>query len=595
MKSLMSQKQRWGAFLCAAILTAGLSAGPLSGAEVGKLAGTVHDTEGNPLMGATVFVIGPLFPGASSAPQTIARVITDAGGKFLLGDLVPGWYSLRVYSPTRLPAARNRIRVAAGETSEERFVLGDVFAPLRMKEPATKVSTWGDDWKWILRASASTRPILRYRKETQTAANNPPQPLPPAQRLIGVMPVSGRGESFSGDAAMGSVMAYFRPLSRDSDVLVAGSMTGDGLQASTLATAFRRNLKGDPQEITLTVHQLSFVESGPLAAQEGMGGMNRAQAMVISYAHSKRVTDAMTVTAGFEAEYLATATDAMTTQPFVTMELGLSPESTLTFQYGSVRPSTGEDLADRVGDLNAFPRIILSNFRPQLERLNHTEVSYERKLARRTRIRVVAYRDSVEHAAVWGRGDAQALGRLQLAGNFLPNAVVDGVTLNGGDYGSSGVRVAVVRSWGSNLEAAFAFSTGNALAVGGGDDVGSLNTDGVLRDFLSSRATQSFAGGITAKVPTSHTRVTASYQWLPRGRVTDVDPSLDSGMDIQPFLNVQIRQPLPTLAFLPAHIEAVADFHNLLAEGYVPLTASDDRLVLTPAYRSFRGGFSVQF
>jgi hypothetical protein len=66
-------------------------------------------------------------------------------------------------------------------------------------------------------------------------------------------------------------------------------------------------------------------------------------------------------------------------------------------------------------------------------------------------------------------------------------------------------------------------------------------------------------------------------------------------MDIQPFLNVQIRQPLPTIEFLPAHIEAVADFHNLLAEGYVPLTSSEDRLVLTPAYRSFRGGFSVQF
>jgi hypothetical protein len=124
--------------------------------------------------------------------------------------------------------------------------------------------------------------------------------------------------------------------------------------------------------------------------------------------------------------------------------------------------------------------------------------------------------------------------------------------------------------------------------------VGSLNTDGVLRDYLRTRNTQSFAVGITAKVPATRTRVTASYQWLPRGRVTDVDPAL-GGADIQPYLNVQIRQPLPTVEFLPAHIEAVADFHNLLAEGYVPLTASEDRLVLTPAYRSFRGGFSVQF
>ena len=164
-----------------------------------------------------------------------------------------------------------------------------------MKNPAAKLSTWGDDWKWILRSSASTRPILRYQEEVQSAENNPPQPLPPAQRLIGMMPVTGRGEA-SGDAAMGSVLAYLRPLSEDSDLLVAGSMTADGTQASTLATALRRNLKGDPQEIALSVHQLSFGEAGLLAGNNGKGSATRAQAMEISYAHSKRVTDAMTVT-----------------------------------------------------------------------------------------------------------------------------------------------------------------------------------------------------------------------------------------------------------------------------------------------------------
>jgi Carboxypeptidase regulatory-like domain len=593
MRSFRSKNPVWGVLLCGAILAAGLSAGPLSAGVAGKLAGTVHDTQGNPLMGATVFVIGPLFPGASSAPQSIARIVTDAGGKFVLGDLAPGWYSLRVYSPTRLPAARNRIHVAAGETSEEKFVLGDIFAPLQVKTSSAKISAWGDDWKWILRTSASTRPILRFKDATQSAASNPPQPLPPAQRLIGVIPVSGRGEEFSGDASMGSVMAYFRPLSADSDVLVAGSMTADGLQASTLATAFRRNLKGDPQELTLTVHRLSFADGAPTDGPGSTVGMSTTQAMVVSYVHSKRVTDAMMVTAGFEAEYLSAATDAMTTQPFVSMELYLTPESSLTFRYGGTRPPGGEDLADRVGELNAFPRITLSDFRPRLERTNHAEVSYDRRLNKKTRVKVIAYRDSVSNAAVWGRGDAQTLGQLELAGNFLPNAMVNGVTLNAGKFNSSGVGVAVVRSWGSNMETTLAFTSGDALSVGDPDAFTSLDTDGVLRDFLRARSTQSFAGGITAKLPASHTRVTASYQWMPRGRVTDLDPLPDT--DIQPFLNVQIRQPLPAIEFLPARIEAVADFHNLLAEGYVPLASSEDRLVLTPAYRSFRGGFSVQF
>jgi hypothetical protein len=75
-----------------------------------------------------------------------------------------------------------------------------------------------------------------------------------------------------------------------------------------------------------------------------------------------------------------------------------------------------------------------------------------------------------------------------------------------------------------------------------------------------------------------------------------VDPYGQADLQLQPFLDVQIRQPLPALAFLPAHIEAVADFRNLIAQGYSPLTQSGEMtLLLSSAYRSVRGGFSVEF
>jgi hypothetical protein len=83
---------------------------------------------------------------------------------------------------------------------------------------------------------------------------------------------------------------------------------------------------------------------------------------------------------------------------------------------------------------------------------------------------------------------------------------------------------------------------------------------------------------------------------MPQDRVTLVDPYGQANLQMQPYLGIQIRQPLPALAFLPARIEALADFRNLLAQGYVPLTqAGDNPVILTSAYRSFRGGFSVQF
>jgi Carboxypeptidase regulatory-like domain len=595
MRSFTNRSHRSTALFCGVVLVACFAVRPSPAADFGRLSGTVRDTEGNPLMGATVLIMGPLFPGTAAAEPVVERVLTDANGKFLLGDLMPGWYSLRVFSPTRLPASRDRIHVAAGETSEEKFILGDIFAPLRIQVPAAKVSSWGDEWKWILRTSASTRPILRFQQVAQSSSSPSQQLLPPSQRLIGVLPGTTHREALSGNSGMGSVLAYFRPLSEDSDVLVAGTMTADGLQASTLTTAFRRNLmKGDPQELTLTVHQLNFAGGGPDLGAGGPSGFSHAQAVVVSYARTRHVTDALSVTAGFEVDYLTAATNAMTTRPQADVEYRLSPSSSLSFSYGNMRAHDSESLMERVGDLNAFPRITLRDSRLQLEKLNHTEVSYDHKLGMRTEVQVATYHDGIQNTALWASGDPAAFSRSALTGNILPNPADAGVTLNAGDFGSSGMRVALVRELGSNAEAVLMYSTGESLAVSENALAG-LNADRVLRNSLRVRSAQSVGGRVSARVPCSRTRISASYQWLPRGSVTGIDPVGEANMDIEPYLNVQIRQPLPTLDFFSAHVEAMVDLRNLLAEGYVPLASSDDRVLLTPAYRSFRGGFSVQF
>jgi len=53
------------------------------------------------------------------------------------------------------------------------------------------------------------------------------------------------------------------------------------------------------------------------------------------------------------------------------------------------------------------------------------------------------------------------------------------------------------------------------------------------------------------------------------------------------------RQPLPKFAL--GRWEAIADCNNLLAQGYVSTSSRDGRVVLVPAFRTFRGGLSVQF
>jgi hypothetical protein len=75
--------------------------------------------------------------------------------------------------------------------------------------------------------------------------------------------------------------------------------------------------------------------------------------------------------------------------------------------------------------------------------------------------------------------------------------------------------------------------------------------------------------------------------------VSRVDPYGESIYQINPYLYIGIRQPLPKFAL--GRWEANAECDNLFAQGYVPLSTPEGLVLLVPAFRSFRGGLSLQF
>jgi len=214
-----------------AALLAGALICPLLGlaSEYGRLAGVVSDDHGNPLMGATVLIIGPLLIPTAGAGDRVERVVTDAKGKFAVGNLIPGWYSLHIVSPTRLPVHRNGIKVQAGQTSTLRFELADAFAPLRFQIPNKGNTSLADDWKWVLRTSAATRPILRFRQAVDDdSSNSATVSLPAERRLIAMVPESSGPEPLTNEPGMATFMAYLRPLSPDTELLTIGSVAASG-------------------------------------------------------------------------------------------------------------------------------------------------------------------------------------------------------------------------------------------------------------------------------------------------------------------------------------------------------------------------------
>jgi hypothetical protein len=111
--------------------------------------------------------------------------------------------------------------------------------------------------------------------------------------------------------------------------------------------------------------------------------------------------------------------------------------------------------------------------------------------------------------------------------------------------------------------------------------------------MLRTAQRHSLGAGISAKMPHFGTKLQAGYKWVSGNAVSRLDGYGESLYQMDPYFHLTVRQPLPKWAL--GRWEAIADCNNLLAQGYLSSSSRDGHVVLVPAFRTFRGGLSVQF
>jgi hypothetical protein len=240
----------------------------------------------------------------------------------------------------------------------------------------------------------------------------------------------------------------------------------------------------------------------------------------------------------------------------------------------------GGALTAALNELDAFPALLWRGGRPVLQNGLHEEIAAERKFSTRGKLQIAAFHDDNRHVAIFGRGSD-----LPTADYFQDYFSTD-FAYDGGSSSSWGTRVAFREKLDGDVELTAVYSFGGALAP-------SDDADGLLRDALHTAQRHSFGAGISAKMPRLGTKVQAGYKWVNGKTVSSVDSYGESLYRMDPYLHVILRQPLPKFAL--GRWEAIADCNNLLAQGYVSTNSRDGRVVLVPAFRTFRGGLSVQF
>jgi len=241
---------------------------------------------------------------------------------------------------------------------------------------------------------------------------------------------------------------------------------------------------------------------------------------------------------------------------------------------------SGSALAAAVNALDSFPTLLWRNGSPVLEGGWHEEIAATRKLGTHGQLQVAAFHDDNSHVAVYGRG-----GELPTT-DYLQDYFSNAFAYDGGSMNSWGTRVALREKLTDDIEIAAVYAYAGALSP-------SVFTEGALRDMLKTSMHNSAGASVTATVPHSRTKVTAGYKWVSGTTVSRLDSYGESLYQMDPYVHLGIRQTLPK--FGPGRWEAIANCDNILAQGYVSVNSRDGQTMLVPAFRTFRGGLSVQF
>lgn len=593
-------RRRGGAAARLAALAVAAWAAPAGGQVDGSLAGLVRDLAGTPQMGASVDLL-------TAAGRPAKRVRTDYRGWFQFTGLFPGAYSVEVRQDGFAMASRSGLEVRSGRRTVLDISLRGVFASLQLSY-GSRIRDMSDRWKWILRAQHSRRNVLRLAPDRRDDREEFLRKLGGTFEDTRVYAEfsAGQGGRPSGARSqedLGPAFALATSLFGDHEVTVSGNAAGVGSAFAGASTAFRTAYTtqvGEAKpEVALTVRQ---VQSSALASRGMVGPENESQAapsletLSLEFGDAVRLTDSLRVEYGLLFESVRFVNRVQFASPYGKAVYELRPGSELVVSYASgvppaATPGAGEDAALRrsVRQLGMFPRVAMAGGRPTVQRTEHMEVAFRERLGD-SLLEVAAFRDSTRDAAL----TAAVPDELFDAAEMVPDLRASTVTLNGGAYDATGMRVSYARRIRDRLQVALGYARTDVLAASRGALAGSTSQH--LRSALESRRAHLVLASVSTELAASGTALSGSYQWSSREAVLASDPYNDFASQSAPGLNLRIRQPLPLGGGMPGRFEAGAEFRNILKTGYVPLELpGGEFLNLLQAIRSYSGTLTYIF
>ena len=530
----------------------------------GAISGYVRNIAGTPQMGAVVQILG--------AAHYTLTVFTDAAGYYTATGLLPGSYTVKVSAPSFLPAMREKLGLRPGGSLNVNVTLSTLLGMMQLGPVRTLPDE--DDWKWTLR-SVANRPILRvFDNPAATAEKQGPEMRGSLSFLAGS---EAGGYGTGSDMSTGFTLE--RSIFSDGRLALRGNVAyGPTVPAAVIRSSYsHRMLDGSTPTIGLTIRRFAPVDPNLHNAA--------LQAIAVSAGDDFSVGDVLELKFGSELQTIQFLGHINAFRPYGSADLHLSPNTVVEYSYTTSRPDAraekGFDSAP--ADLSETdPRVSLVNFASRIESAHHQEVSVSHRMGKNN-VQFAAYSDRINNPVLTGTGDVTAA-----SGLLLPDIASGTFSYGGPNLDTSGMRVVLQHKFASDLTATLDYAFGGVL------DLNRPNASlQQAQQWISTQRRQAIAAKLSGTVSRTHTRWIASYRWINGSELTPVDMFNASAGQSEPFLNIFIRQPIPSFG---GHMEALIDVRNLLAQGYVPVLGQDGRtLYLVDSARSVRGGVAFTF
>ena len=558
-----------------------------------QILGEVRSSNGVSQMGAAVALY-------NRYDELVRRAFSNQDGKFIFDGLTPDVYSIRVSLASFAPLLRRNISILAGSENLLKIQLASALSTIELVPLSSpEGALMSDSWKWVLRSSHSTRPILRLLPQTSSSRSSSMASL--FSDTSGLVKLSaGDGDSLSGTPQdLGTAFVLATSVNGSSKVHVSGNVgyAASGFPSAGFRTTYRRvNDAGEGPQLAVTVRQIYL----PSMMGSGVPGSDTPalRTASISTFDKMNVADIILLEYGASIESVSLFGRMSHVNPFARATYDLGKQSAVRVAVssgtqpvellaGGSEQYPNQDLNRDLMALGQMTRISRRNSNAAVERNRVIEAGYQSVQGSRT-YRASVYREEVSDAAFLMSGESGMVD----PGNLLPDLASRGVVFDLGDYRRMGYSVSVMQTLGDRVKVSVAAGHTDALQLQASPDALPANGD-ELRSAVRNAPRPWVTMQAETSVPVTGTRLASSYGWTDPDVLMPLHVSLTGTSDQQIGWNIYARQPLPSIGGM--RMEFTADLRNLLAQGYVGFQSNGRRAVLTNVPRAVRGGVSFIF